>query len=114
MIQSILIVSTLLLVTACSSRPDQVVVNTKPIERSPLVLPQADQFSSRDVKWIVVTPDNVQEVFDKLEADGRPIVIFALTEEGWENLTLNMADLLKLVQQQKAINIAYEEYYQQD
>lgn len=114
MIQSILIVSTLLLVTACSSRPDQVVVNTKPIERSPLVLPQADQFSSRDVKWIVVTPDNVQEVFDKLEADGRPIVIFALTEDGWENLTLNMADLLKLVQQQKAINIAYEEYYQQD
>lgn len=114
MIQSILIVSTLLLVTACSSRPDQVVVDTKPIERSPLVLPQADQFSSRDVKWIVVTPDNVQEVFDKLEADGKPIVIFALTEEGWENLTLNMADLLKLVQQQKAINIAYEEYYQQD
>lgn len=114
MIQSILIVSTLLLVTACSSRPDQIVVDTKPIERSPLVLPQADQFSSRDVKWIVVTPDNVQEVFDKLEADGRPIVIFALTEDGWENLTLNMADLLKLVQQQKAINIAYEEYYQQD
>ena len=114
MILSILIVSTLLLVTACSSRPDQVVVDTKPIERSPLVLPQADQFSSRDVKWIVVTPDNVQEVFDKLEADGKPIVIFALTEEGWENLTLNMADLLKLVQQQKAINIAYEEYYQQD
>jgi len=114
MIQSILIVSTLLLVTACSSRPDQVVVNTKPIERSPLVLPQADQFSSRNVKWMVVTPDNVQEVFDKLEAEGSPIVIFALTEEGWENLTLNMADLLKLVQQQKAINIAYEEYYQQD
>lgn len=114
MIQSILIVSTLLLVTACSVKPDQIVVDTKPIERSPLVLPQADPFSSRDVKWIVVTPDNVQEVFNKLQAEDKPMVIFALTEQGWENLTLNMADLLKLVQQQKAINIAYEEYYQQD
>jgi hypothetical protein len=114
MIQSILIVSTLLLVTACSSRPDQIVVDTKPIERSPLVLPQVDQFSSRDVEWIVITPDNAQEVFDKMQSQGKPIVIFGLTEEGWQSLTLNMADLLKLVQQQKAIITAYEGYYQKD
>jgi len=114
MIQNILIVSTLLLVTACSSRPDQIVVDTRPIERSPLVLPQVDEFSSRNVEWIIITPDNAQEVFDKLQAEGKPVVIFGLTENGWENLTLNMADLLKLVQQQKAIITAYEGYYQEN
>ena len=49
----------------------------------------------------------------KLKKDGEPVVIYALTTEGYEQLSLNMADILKLLSQQKAIIEAYKEYYEQ-
>lgn len=110
-IQSILIASTLLTTTACSSIPNVFKVDAAPVERPPLVLPDADTFAARGVEWIVITPENADAKFKELQDSGKEVVVFALTEDGWKNLSLNMADLLKLVQQQKAIIAAYEKYY---
>jgi hypothetical protein len=38
--------------------------------------------------------------------------MFVLTGEGYENLGLNFSDIRALVQQQQAIIVAYENYYQ--
>lgn len=110
-IQSILIASMLLTTTACSSVPDVFKVDAKPVERPPLVLPDADTFAARGVEWIIITPENADTKFKELQDSGKEVVVFALTEDGWKNLSLNMADLLKLVQQQNAIIAAYERYY---
>ena len=101
-----------LTLTACSSTVQPVVVDQKPIEKPVIVLPPVDEFNSRTVEWVVVTPDNIEKVFKDLEDSGQHIVLIALTSDGYEKLSLNMADLLKLVQQQRAIIAAYQRYYE--
>ena len=65
----------------------------------------------KGVDWIVVTPDNADEYFEKMKADGQSISFFALTSDGYAALGINMAQLLELISQQKAIIVAYEDYY---
>jgi hypothetical protein len=101
-----------LTLTACSKPVEPIVVDQRPIEKPVIVLPPVDEFNSRTVEWIVVTPDNIEQVFKDLEDSGQHIVLIALTSDGYERLSLNMADLLKLVQQQRAIIAAYQRYYE--
>ena len=110
--QSILIALMALLLTGCSSIPNIFKVDTTPVETPNLVVPSVDEFTARNVKWIVVTPENVNNVFKDLEDSNTDVVLFALTDEGYANLTLNVADTIKLLQQQKAIIAAYKQYYE--
>ena len=66
----------------------------------------------KDVDYIVVTRENVEEVWAELEASGKSIVLFALTHEGYENLALNNADIIRYLSEQRAVIIAYKEYYE--
>lgn len=103
---------TALTLTACSKPVEPVVVDQRPVEKPVIVLPAVDEFNSRNVEWTVVTPDNIEQVFKDLEDSGQHVVLIALTSDGYEKLSLNMADLLKLVQQQRAIIAAYRKYYE--
>ena len=77
-----------------------------------MVLPQVDEYEGRPVIWVTITPENIEEIWAQISQDGEAVVLIALTPEGMRSLTLNMADLLKLVQQQQSIIIAYQEYYE--
>jgi len=101
----------LITISGCASSPQRIEVSASPIPKPELVLPKSDRISSRPVDWIVITPENYQEVFDKLSKSGRPIVLFALTDKGYENISLNLSDIRAFMQQQKAIIAAYENYY---
>jgi hypothetical protein len=110
-----IVLASLFLMTGCSflSTPVKTIeVDAAPIERAPLTLPDVDKLTSRTVKWIIVTPDNVNEVFAKLEKDGTDLALFAITDNGYENLSLNMADIIKLIKQQQSIIAAYKNYYE--
>jgi|TARA_B110000091_G_scaffold197799_1_gene226320 hypothetical protein len=91
--------------------PQVLEVSAKPIDKPVLVLPKVDQLNMKDVKWIVVTPDNWEAAVIELKKTGRPVVLFGLTDQGYENLGLNFSDIRALVQQQQAIIVAYEGYY---
>lgn len=91
--------------------PKPIEITTKPIDKPELILPNASELNMREVKWILITPDNYQKVFDELGKEGRPVVLFGLTDKGYENLGLNLSDLRAYIQQQKAIMVAYEAYY---
>lgn len=108
---SVLGCSILLVLSGCASSPQRLEVSASPIPKPELVLPKSDRISARPVEWIVITPENYQEVFDKLSKSGRPIVLFALTDKGYENISLNLSDIRAFMQQQKAIIAAYENYY---
>jgi hypothetical protein len=88
-------------------------VTTKPIERPTLTLPSVDKVNMRDVEWILITENNVDEVLAEIGETGRPVAFFALTDEGYENLGLNFSDIRALVQQQQTIIRAYQNYYQE-
>ena len=51
-------------------------------------------------------------VFVELYNGGGDYALFALTDNGYENLALNMADIRILLAQQRQIIIQYQEYYE--
>ena len=97
--------------SACSTTPRTVEYTPQPIERPTLILPPTETLDMKGVDWIVVTPDNADEYFEKMKADGQSISFFALTSDGYAALGINMAQLLELISQQRAIIVAYEDYY---
>ena len=102
----------LLAVSACSApQPKIIEISAKPIEKPELILPEADSLQTRDVKWVLITPDNFEAQVEALRKAGKPVVFFALTDGGYEALALNLSDLRAFIQQQQAIIVAYEGYY---
>jgi len=101
-----------LLLVGCGTTPRQIEISAKPIDKPNLVLPPVEQLRLKDVEWIVITQENYQEVFDKLLKDKKDPALIGLTDDGYETLSLNMSDIMRLLQQQKAIIAAYQNYYE--
>jgi len=76
------------------------------------VLPEVDVIELGDIKFYVVNEKNAQKVFDELLKKNYDPVIFGVTDVDYETLSVNQAKILQLVRQQKAVVIAYEEYYE--
>lgn len=94
-----------------NSKPQPVEVSATPVSKPQLILPNEDELNLRGVEWIILTPENFEEKVAEAAKSGRPIAFFALTDEGYENLGLNLSDLRAYIQQQQAIIVAYERYY---
>ena len=109
--KSVLGFTILISLAACSSKPQQIELSTKPVEKPQLTLPPVDELNMRGVEWIVLNEDNVDAVIEKLQKEGKAFALYALTGEGYGNLGLNFSDIRALVQQQQAIIAAYEGYY---
>ena len=81
-------------------------------KREPLNLPNPEPLSLVDVEWIVVTKDNVDEVMEKVKAEGGDYALFAVTDEGYKKLSLNFADIRNKLYEQQQIILSYKEYYE--
>jgi len=108
-----LLTLTTFLLTSCGSVPKSVTYTPKPVERPELILPETKTLNMRNVDFIVMTRENVEEEFAKLEKDGKAIVIFGLDAEDYEKLSFNIADILELLDQQQSVIVAYREYYEE-
>jgi hypothetical protein len=91
--------------------PQRIEVSAKPVDKPELVLPDADGLRMKDVEWVLITPENFEEKVAEIEATGRPVVFFALTDKGYENISINFSSIRAYIQQQQAIIAAYENYY---
>lgn len=103
----------LALLSGCSSMPQKIEVSAKPVDKPELVLPDADGIRMKNVEWVLITPENFEEKVAEIEATGRPVVFFALTDEGYENISMNFSSIRAYIQQQQAIIAAYENYYKE-
>jgi len=81
-------------------------------KREPLDLPMPQPLSLVDVEWIVVTKDNIDEVMEKVKAEGGDYALFAVTDEGYKKLSLNFADIRNKLYEQQQIILSYKEYYE--
>lgn len=107
----LLILSTSL--SACSwSGLQRVSVDTVPTERVPLALPDPSPLQLKPVRWKIITPDNVEQVWKELAASGSEVVLFAVTADGYEQLSLDFADIRNHIATQRNIIIKYREYYE--
>ena len=104
------------LISGCSilgwKSVDPIEVRTKAVERTKLNLPDPSPLKSRDIKWVLITKENAEQVFKDLETKGVDIVLFGLTDEGYEQLAMTMAELRNYIAQQRSIIIKYKDYYE--
>lgn len=99
--------------SGCATGPAKLEISTKPVEKPQLVLPKADLMRMRNFQWVVITKENYQEQVDKFLKNGSPVALFALTDDGYAALGLNLSDIRAYIQQQQAIIAAYERYYKE-
>lgn len=106
------------LISACSILPKwgsdvkPIEVKTVAVEKTRLNLKEPAPFESRDVQWVVITPENAEAVFQKLRDENIDAVLIGLTDVGYEQLALTMAEIKNYIAQQRAIIIKYKEYYE--
>jgi len=64
------------------------------------------------LRWIVITSNNANEVFAKMKAEGLDPVLFGLSDEDYELLAKNFAQIRSTLKQTQDILDRYKEYYE--
>ena len=101
----------LLGITGCATTKT-VKVLSEPVNSVALNPPNIRDLELQGVRWFIVTPENIDEVFKELEDQNKDVVLFGITDDGYKGLALNLAQIRELLLQQKAIIEAYKEYYE--
>lgn len=101
----------LLGISACSLKKEHRVICDQ-IDGVKLELPDPKPINMYDVKFFVVTRDNVNELFNMLEESGNEPVFFALTGDGYKALSLNMYEIRRYVLETDKVLFLYREYYE--
>ena len=102
----------LLGITGCATTKT-VKVLSEPVNSVALNPPNIRDLELQGVRWFIVTPENIDEVFKELEDQNKDVVLFGITDDGYKGLALNLAQIRELLLQQKAIIEAYKEYYEE-
>tara|TARA_R100000008_G_C3506803_1_gene126692 strand:- start:315 stop:686 length:372 start_codon:yes stop_codon:yes gene_type:complete len=82
----------------------------KPREKLDYPMPTALELEQ--LKWIVITSKNAEEVFAKLEAAGIDPVLFGLTDKDFEMLAKNFAQIRQKLQETNNLLEEYKKYYE--
>jgi len=110
--KSILALILITLLAGCSQIKERLMIKPKIVERPALVLQETRPVQSKNVEFVIITKENVDEVFSNLEKSGQDMVFFALTDNGYKALSLSVADMRRYIVQQNAVIKAYKDYYQ--
>jgi len=97
--------------TSCSSIKPLEVFNLE-VKREPLNLDQPDIADFEDLDWYIITSDNAEEMFTKLKEKNLDPVLFGLTDDGYEALSKNFAQIRHYIQKQKLQLETYKNYYE--
>ena len=81
-------------------------------EKVKLNVPEPQPLEPRKVQWFVITPENQEEIFAELEKKKYDLVLFGLTDDGYENLSMNMAEIRAYILKQRNVIKTYKEYYE--
>ena len=111
------LVSGLAIILLSSCAAGVKVIDTYKIEkkREPLDLNMPTPLEIHDVEWIIITKENADEVFEKIKNDKNgDYALFALTDNGYEKLALNFADIRNKIAEQRQIILSYKDYYESE
>ena len=97
--------------TSCSSIKPLEVFNLE-VKREPLNLDQPEIADFEDLDWYIITSDNAEEMFAKLKEKNLDPVLFGLTDDGYEALSKNFAQIRHYIQKQKLQLDTYKNYYE--
>ena len=84
----------------------------KKVEREKLNLDKPTPLQLEQLRWIIITSENAEEVFKKLEEEGIDPVIFGLTDKDFELLAKNFARIRNQLKITNDLLDKYKEYYE--
>jgi hypothetical protein len=106
-----LLILTTFLISSCSSVKQLEVFKTE-VPRTKLNLPDPETPRIQDLNWIIITSENTDEVFAKLKEQNIDPVLFGLTDDDYETLAVNFAQIRAYMIKQKLTLDQYREYYE--
>ena len=104
----------ILLLSSCAGAVKEISNYKIEKKREPLAIEDPDPLKLQNVDWIIITKDNADEVFEKIKAGGGEYSLFALTDKGYEKLSLNFADIRNKLAEQRQIILSYKDYYESE
>jgi hypothetical protein len=115
--KSILNVLVLLILTTfltnCSG-VKQLEIFKQEVPRENLNLEKPTPLELENLKWIIITSKNADEVFKKLEEQGIDPVLWGLTDKDFELLAKNFARIRNQLKITNDLLDKYKEYYEKD
>jgi hypothetical protein len=87
-------------------------IQTKAVERTRLNIKEPTPLTGKPMQWVVITPENAEEVWKRLKDENTDLVLFGLTDDGYEQLAITMAEIRNFIAQQRIIILKYKEYYE--
>ena len=115
---TIIVILTLgvLFLVGCSMTPKvkEVAITTTAIEKLPLSLPDPQALELQEVEWIIVTEENIEEVWQLLRDKNEGVALFALRHGDYERLALNIKDIRATIGEYVVVLKQYREYYEGD
>ena len=107
-------IALILLLTGCSIGGERKVkIFSVEEPRAKLNLPDPMPLSLEDIRWIIITSANAEEVFKKLEEAGIDPVLFGLTDKDYELLAKNFAQIRQKLQETNNLLDEYKKYYEE-
>ena len=99
--------------TSCSGVKQLEIFKTQ-VEREKLNLKKPTPLELEQLQWIIITSDNAEEVFTRLEEAGIDPVLFGLTDKDFELLAKNFARIRNQLKITNDLLDKYKEYYEGD
>ena len=103
-----MILSPLLLISACGTTEQEVITEYKYINKDIPTVSRPKGVELSDVKFFVVTEDNFEEFKERFLKSNKDLVFVAMSIKDYENLSLNMSELKRYIDQQKEVIVYYE------
>ena len=111
--KGVLMVLIILALTGCSIGGEKKIKIFQVEEpRKKLDYPMPTALELEQVKWIIITSKNAEEVFTKLEEAGIDPVLFGLTDKDFELLAKNFAQIRQKLQETNNLLEEYKKYYE--
>ena len=110
--QSVLLLLTLTIFLTSCSGVKQLSIFKEEVPRAKLNLEKPTPLQMEKIQWHIITSENAEEVFKKLEADGIDPVLWGLTDKDFELLAKNFAQIRNKLMETNALLDKYKEYYE--
>ena len=101
----------IMFLTSCSSIK-KIETFFTPVERERLNLVEPVLPKLEKIKWIVITSENADEVFAKLEEQGIDPVLFGLSDNYYQLIAKNFSQIRHNLKKKSEIIKSYKEYYE--
>ena len=77
-----------------------------------LDIPDPRPVKMKAIKWRTITKENSREILLSLEKSGKTPILFGLTDDDYENLSLNMLELQNYIESNNIILLEYRKFYE--